>query len=869
MPHTNVDKAYMMLCIAVAVCVGAATGCRTVPVPAIDQSGQQIFSPIDSTTLVNPFEGTQVTPGFLQPAWQEPPTPPDCNIPTIPVQPAPIAVAPAAPTVTPLVTQGQLPRQRQGTRGSLILNPVRLIAPINTEVILKAGLCGENRRYVTKQPLDWILSQDSVGQFVAVGQTQKHFLTGLHKHHSGIRSSSLAETLSSTRGELITRGTPTPNDDMWIGAGQSWVSLSSSTEGTSRVTVVAPNGEIWDQRRQTATVYWIDAQWQPPTTAIAEAGQPQILTTVVTRSSDGSPLVGWIVRYEIVGSDGAAGFAPSGGSMVEVATDPTGSATAQLEPRGGGHGSTQVRIQIIRPAQQSGDLHRLTVGEEYTVVSWRAADLAANVSGPQTAGIDSTVTYNITISNPGDLPAHNVTITGRPTRGLEVVNAQPTGTPFGDQRQWTIGDLPPRTSQAIQVNCKVNAQGRLQYCVEASSDEVASVRSCAETNVQVPAISLQMQGPEQQDVGKQADFQVRVTNQSSQTLNRVRIRDEFGAGLEHESGQASPVGIEIGQLGPGKSWTDTIRFEVRQPGVLCHTVRVTADGGHQAIARSCLTAREVAPPPKVEPEQKPEVHVSVTGPKNAEVGKTANFVIRVTNTGNTALSTVHVLDIFSGSFEPKQASANHQWYQGGLLWTIPSLDPGKSESFEISCQCLKSDAQATHRIAVSTDQQVSATNSITTNIAAPVIEQQPDNRSGQTKEEGSDALPPASGSLELTVTSLDNPIQVGDEARYLIQLTNDRDASDKQVEVVAVAPAGMRIKGIRSQKVKRVPVVPTESNEQKWVIRFQELRARETVDLKVSVEATEPGMKDFVVRVRSLRSPQARQESETTEVNPK
>jgi len=764
-----------------------------------------------------------------------------------------------------------LPAKR-GAKGSLILNPVRLIAPINTEVILRAGLCGENRRYVTKQPLDWILSQDSVGQFVAVGQKRKHFLAALHNQRSGIQSSSLAVTRSSTRGELITRGTPTPNDDMWIGAGQSWVSLSSSAEGTSRVTVVAPNAEVWDQRRQTATVYWIDAQWQIPSTAIAEAGQPQVLTTLVTRASNGSPLVGWIVRYEIVGSDGAAGFAPSGGTMVEVATDATGSATAQLAPRGGEHGSTQVRIQIIRPAQKSGDLHRLTVGEEYTVVSWRAADLAVNVSGPQTAGIDSTVTYNVTVSNPGDLPAHNVAITGRPTRGLEVVNAQPTGTPFGDQRQWTIGDLAPRSSQTIQVNCKVNSQGRLQYCVEAGSDEVASVRSCAETNVQIPAISLQMQGPDQQDVGKQAEFQVRVTNQSSQTLNGVRIRDEFAAGLEHESGQASPIGIEIGQLGPGKTWTDTIRFNVRQPGVLCHTVTVTADGGHQAAARSCLTARKVEPPPKPEPKPepqlKPEVQVSVSGPEKATVGDTANFVIRVTNSGNTTLTTVHVLDVFSDSFTPKKASENHQWYQGGLLWTIPSLAAGKSESFEVSCQCVKSDAQASHRIAVSTDQQVSATDSITTNIAAPVIEP-PANGSREPDDDGPDALPPVSGSLKLTVNSFDNPVQVGDEVRYLIQLTNDRDASDKQVEVVAVAPQGMRIKGVVSRKIKRVPVDAAESNEQKWVIRFQELRAREAVDLKVTVEATEPGMKDFTVQVRSLRTPQAIQESETTEVNPR
>jgi uncharacterized repeat protein (TIGR01451 family) len=564
-----------------------------------------------------------------------------------------------------------------------------------------------------------------------------------------------------------------------------------------------------------------------------------------------------------MGSDGATGFAPSGGSMVEAATDATGRATAQLIPRGGGHGSTQVRIEIIRPAQKSGDLHRLTVGEEYTIVSWRAADLAVNVSGPQTAGIDSTVTYNVTISNPGDLPVHNVALTGRPTRGLEVINSQPTGTPFGDQRQWTIGDLAPQSSQTIQVNCKVKSQGRLQYCVDASSNEVASVQSCAETSVHVPALELHMQGPDQQDVGSPAEFQVTVTNQSNQLLTNVRIRDEFGTGLKHESSNASPIGIEIGQLGPGKTWTDTIRFNVAEPGVLCHTVTVTANGGHQAAARSCLTAR------KVEPELKPDVQVSVSGPADAKVGETATYVIRVTNSGNTALTNVQVLDVFTDSFEPKKASNNHQWYQGGLLWTIPSLDPSKSESFEITCLCVKDDAQASHRIAVSTDQKVSATDLLAVSIVAPAIAPPANGGQREPMDDETDTLPPASGLLNLTVSSLDNPVQVGDEVRYLVQLTNDRDASDKQVEVVAVAPEGMKIKGISSTQVRRVPVDASQSNDRKWVMRFQELRAREAIDLKVTVVASEAGMKDFVVQVRSIRTPQGMQQTETTEVTPK
>ena len=49
------------------------------------------------------------------------------------------------------------------------MTPARIVAPVGAEVVVLAGICGNDGYYAMNQPLEWILSNDSVGQFIEVG----------------------------------------------------------------------------------------------------------------------------------------------------------------------------------------------------------------------------------------------------------------------------------------------------------------------------------------------------------------------------------------------------------------------------------------------------------------------------------------------------------------------------------------------------------------------------------------------------------------------------------------------------------------------------------------------------------------------------
>jgi len=60
-------------------------------------------------------------------------------------------------------------RKTAGQQGEILMTPSRIIAPVGSEVVVITGICGGDGYFATNQPLEWMLSNDSVGQLIEVG----------------------------------------------------------------------------------------------------------------------------------------------------------------------------------------------------------------------------------------------------------------------------------------------------------------------------------------------------------------------------------------------------------------------------------------------------------------------------------------------------------------------------------------------------------------------------------------------------------------------------------------------------------------------------------------------------------------------------
>ena len=842
MPVTKLAQHLLMI---VAMLWLTTCGCSSIRVPAIDPIGAAVFAPGGSyTTLESPCASLLPASCLPRPAFAEPPAIPACQT-TVPVAP-PVATIPVQPRPTQLVAAPNVPDR-------LLLTPSKIVAPVGSEVVLLAGLAGANGYFVARQPVEWLLSQESVGHFVDVGEDDHPALSCLFHRTAERRSSNFAVARTTSQAKAITRGTPATSDDIWLQKGQTWVTLTAASEGISHVTAVATDAENWEQRRQTATIQWVDAQWLLPSPTVVRAGQSEILTTTINRNSSRSAVQGWLVRYHIV-SGPAAGFGPERAQSVEVVTDANGKAVISLQPLGNESGVTQVSIEILSPSLTGLDGQPVVVGQGVTSVTWSAAGLAVRIIGPPMGAVGATLDYQIEVTNPGDLPTENVVVTAEVPPRLRVVGSQ-EGV-IGANVEWRVDMLPPRGSQHFNLQCRAMSAGNVQVSARAAGTGITSERSRVDTEIMESALRLSMElagveNPDAIKVGDRVSFNIEVANTSNVPLTNVQLRDSHAAGLQEASGEPNPISKSVGDLAPGASRQIALTFIVRQPGELCHKMEATADGGHTDSVERCIRAG--AP--------RYDFSVEIRGPEEMLTGESAKYEILVTNTGDGELTGVRIVYRADASLLPRRATENYRAESGSLVWTIGSLGPGKTETREIRCDTVSPNNAAETSVLVSTDQGLTDSKRITTAIrqaSAPgVAPPGPARPEVRNEPDPQPPLGPTNGKLRVAVADTDDPIRVGDTVSYIVEIENTRQVSDKNVFITYYLPEGARFVSLlddRGQTVEGQRVSPdglTVTMEKP----IREIRPAEKLPLyRLQVEGRRVGQLKLRVEVTSALS---------------
>ncbi len=672
----------------------------------------------------------------------------------------------------------------------VLLTPHETVARVGSEAILTAGVGAADGYLRTNRRLEWTIAAGSVGQFVAV--EKGGFVDLLVGDFNWPRKINNTFAIGSTgRSNIrLNRGTPTPDDDVMVLRGQSWITLTSPVEGTSNVTVMAPDVYGWDTRIRSARVHWVDAQWQYPPPSINPAGSRHVLITTVTRQSDQSPCENWRVRYEIAGGP-AAGFAPDGTQAVEVPVNSAGQANVEIFQTQPAHGTNQICIKVIRPGDIPGaGGRRLVVDRGSTTQTWSAPDLVVRLTGPASANVGEMLIYRIELSNPGDLPAKEATVEYDVPEGLTLIDSVPPAESVGNKLTWRLGEIGARQHSAIEVRLRPQRPGSVTNCCQATAAGGLKATGCATTTIGLSTLDVRMTGPEQATVGGEVYFEITVTNRGQTPAANLVIIDRLDPGLKHkEAGGQSVLKRELGDLAAGQSKRIGVTLQATSPGRLCHTVEVTGPTVSPASARACVTVAAVAPEagqPGVFPppggEQQSTLKVEISGPEKHVVGEVARFTIDLTNTGDVPLSGLKVINSWASALLPKEATRGSRVEQNTLTWTIDNLPAGQSVPLTILCECQAVSARAYNRVSVVLSDGGRVEDE--TYLEIVPAEESP-------APTTPDITPPAADGLIFTAVGLRNPVAEGNELTYEIRVTNIGSVTYRRISVTATVPEGM------------------------------------------------------------------------------
>ena len=750
-------RAASSLCLAAAritslwsivVCALLLGGCATWNLPRLDPTGEHILIPAGS------------------------PTPP---------------FPPGAPTLAPPV----------GPTTGLSVNPSALIAPVGSQVVLIASVIGGEGYLLTNEVVEWTIDPTGVGQFLSPGERRRLDLLNWWRGLPRKVDSRYAINATLKYPLTLDRGTPSPYDDIFIQTGQSWVTVTSPTKGTSHVTAFAPGVTGWDLRQQTSTIYWIDAQWQFPAPAITPAGDRNTLVTTVTRQTDGLPLAGWQVRYEIAGGPPAE-FSPGGATTVELITNEAGQAAAEITQSQPSAGTNQINISLTSPAGIDGRDRPLTVGAGSTLQTWASsattppivapqpapvtmpespadvtrpatlsppttaqAELTVAVTGPQTATVGQDVQFQIDVTNRGTAPASGLIVTNRFDAGLEHDRAV-------NSIERDLIDLQPGGIAQLIVNFRVTQPGTLCQAIEVTGAGglSASARHCITASE--PPIAQPTPGAER---------------------------------WEGEPSDVTPTP----QVPP-----------VEQPA----PVETPAD---QPAAQAPSTAGA-------------SLSVRKTGPNRRRVGDVALFTIEVTNNGDTPLQDVVIADNFETTLEPGRATEGNEWLEGNALgWRIGTLDPGQTVRRDIELRCLQATPRACNRATVTARNM----QPVADEACLEIVTDSP---------EPAAPSEPAKKPLGVSVAETTDPLRVGSKTTYYILIENNDAISYFDVQVSAKLSPELKLDTIASP-------VGTQGDTSANAVRFEpvrEFRAGEApLSFELHVTAVQPGQATVQVEVKS------------------
>lgn len=747
--------------------------------------------------------------------------------------------------------------------------PSRLVAPVNSEVIVLAGLCHEDGYLTTGERIEWTLDNGSVGQFLA--PAERHFPHNLTLIEGGAEKLSPVYAIghSSRREQTLTRGTAAPTDDVLVRKGQAWITVTAASEGTSHVTAFAPSAKSWTQHRNTATIHWVDAQWQFPAPAVNPPGGKHLLTTTVTRATDGSPIAGWVVRYEVT-SGPAAGFGARLDPAVEVPTDALGQATVEIAQQAAANGVNQINVSVIRPADPgTGIQSRIPLGTGVTTATWGTGAAAPSVptqpgqpaptagqppatssgvsiraTGPAQATVGGTAEYRFEVANVSNTAVNGITVSAALPRELAFQGSDPQGAATASGVTWNVGTLGVGETRTIVASVQPRQAGAVQFCADALVGGQVAARGCVTTtiaNEQPLDISIRTDtGASQYRVGERVTFHITLTNRSSVALTGITLRDDFDAGLAHEQAARTLTQTLAGGLAANESRQIAVTFGIASAGRLCHTVTATSAQGYRATQQACIDAVSEAGA-----AQPGAVDIRISGPPTMNVGQRGVFLVEATNNGTTALTELEA----SVDFEPQSLAVSNLMgfanVNNRAVWRIARIEPGQKLSAQIEFSASK--ANPSSFVAIVVTQNNNRVGGAQANVAVIA--------GGAPAAQG--------GQLKLSVANAANPITAGDELTYVVSVQNVGGGVESDVVVEVLLPEGITLPRVQSLY---------KFSQTGRTIRFEPiaaLRPLATEPFVIRARSTAAGTYALQASVTSRSSPQPQTQRAETKVNPR
>ena len=265
--------------------------------------------------------------------------------------------------------------------------------------------------------------------------------------------------------------------------------------------------------------------------------------------------------------------------------------------------------------------------------------IAIDESGPETAVLGADVSYAIVVKNLGTGTVRNVVVTDPVPTGMSHANGK-------SELSFDLGDLAPGQTKPLTVTFKANQRGQVCNIATANSSNAGKVSKNACTIILAPGLKVEKSGTKEQILGRNADYEIVVSNSGDTTLRNVIVSDRTATETSIVAAPGATLSgnkatWNITELKPGAKHPVTIKLTSRVAGTHCNTVTASS-GGLSDSAKACTLWKGMA-----------AVSLEVVDdPDPIQVGESTTYTIKITNQGSADIHNLKIMARFADQVTP-------------------------------------------------------------------------------------------------------------------------------------------------------------------------------------------------------------------------
>ena len=439
----------------------------------------------------------------------------------------------------------------------------------------------------------------------------------------------------------------------------------------------------------------------------------------------------------------------------------------------------------------------------------QAPSLVVDKWAPAEITVGEPAMFQLRVRNTGVAAAHNVLVVDQVPEKTQLDLSRTRPAPrrgAGGELMWELGTLQPGEDQTIALSLVATEEGEIGSVAQVTFHAQASVRTLAtraDLQIQIARLGGQLR------VGDQTTLSMTVTNRGTGIARAVMVEVDLPETLAHPAG--GELENALGDLRPGDSATMELTLEAAQGGP-SQAVRIAVRSQSQTLAQEELPFEVIAP----------QLQVTASGPKRRYLNRPATVSLTVANTGTAAARNVRVVAALPGGLDFIRADQRGEYAsdEHAVIWQLDSLAVAAEVVFELTAMPVEAGDQ---RVRLSSEAELASrkTSQHVLNVKRRA-------------------------ELLFTVADTADPIEIGSETVYVIEVHNTGTKPEDGIRVTALLSAGLEY--LESQGPSQPAVQATAEGQQLVFERLSSLGSQQTAIFRIRVRGRLEGGQ--VIRVQ-------------------